>query len=81
VIYRTQNGDLPLQKAIAVTIDGTQSLRVGNADMVRLYPHHGSVLLVSFMDGKVAVTTSGLQEEPKVGELSRKRSRETAKAL
>jgi len=54
---------------------------VGNGNMLWLYSHELSVLLVGGVDREVSAAAAGLDEEPKFRKLCRERGREAAKFL
>lgn len=54
-----------------MTVDDGDRIRVRNAHMVRLDPDHLSILLVCIVDRQVALSTTGLEEKPEIGEGSR----------
>lgn len=51
---------LPLQKSIAMSIDGLNGIDVGDGDMIGLDPHHLAKLLVQFIDLEVSSASSSL---------------------
>ncbi len=51
-----------------MTVDYWNSIRVCNADMIRLYADQRAVLLMCFIDSEVTASTTALVEEPEVAE-------------
>ena len=51
-----------------MTVDYWNSIRVCNADMIRLYADQRAILLVRLVDSEVTASKPALIEEPEVAE-------------
>lgn len=55
-----------------MTVYGLNSIIIGDTDMVGLNSHHFAIFLMSSINKKIALATSGGQKKPEVGECRRK---------
>jgi hypothetical protein len=75
---RRDRPNVRLQETIAMAIYLRNSLRICNADMVRLYPHQGTVFLMRGIDSEISSPSSTMVEQPEVCEGCRERCRDAA---
>lgn len=64
-----------LQETITVTVDGLESTIICHGDVIRLNPDQRSVLLMCLINNQISTTSTGLIEQPEIGELGKEWTR------
>ena len=68
ILPYAQKGDLRLEEAVSVAVDGVDRGIIGDGDMTRSETDEFTVLLMEVVDDLEAVPPTGLDQQPEVGE-------------